>query len=44
MIVEGAWPASRAPRPLRAFYRRIATRRGFQVAVVATARKMTVPC
>ena len=31
-------------RTLRAFYRRIATRRGFQVAVVATARKMTVLC
>ena len=44
MIVEAAWSASRAPGPLRAFYRRIAARRGFQVAVVATARKMTVLC
>jgi len=42
LIVEAAWSASRAPGPLRAFYRRIATRRGFQVAVVARARGMTV--
>jgi transposase len=44
MIVEAAWSASRAPGPLRAFYQRIAARRGFQVAVVATAREMTVLC
>jgi len=44
MLVEAAWTASRAPGPLRAFYRRIKRRRGFQVAVVATARKMTVLC
>jgi len=44
MLVEAAWVASRAPGPLRAFYRRIKQRRGFQVAVVATARKMTVLC
>ena len=36
--------ASRAPGPLRAFYRRVKQRRGFQVATVATARKMTVLC
>ena len=32
------------PRPLRAFYRRVKDRRGFQIATVATARKMTVLC
>ena len=42
MIVEAAFSASRAPGPLRAFYRRINDRRGFQVATVATARKMAV--
>lgn len=44
MLVEAAFSASRAPGPLRAFYRRIKDRRGFQVATVATARKMTVLC
>lgn len=41
ILVEAAWSASRAPGPLRAFFTRIKGRRGFQVAVVATARKMT---
>jgi transposase len=41
VLVEAAWSASRAPGPLRAFYQRIRARRGFAVAVVATARKMT---
>ena len=44
MLVEAAWSAARAPGPLRAFFKRIKARRGFQVAVVATARKMTVLC
>jgi transposase len=44
MIVEAAFSAARPPGPLRAFYRRIKDRRGFQVATVATARKMTVLC
>ena len=44
MLVEAAFSASRAPGPLRAFYRRIKDRRGFQVATVATARKMIVLC
>lgn len=44
MLVEAAFAASRAPGPLRAFYRRIKARRGFQIATVATARKMTVLC
>jgi transposase len=42
VLVEAAWSASRAPGPLRAFYQRIKGRRGFQTAIVATARKMTV--
>jgi transposase len=42
VLVEAAWSATRAPGPLRAFYQRIKARRGFQAAVVATARKMTV--
>jgi transposase len=44
MLVEAAFSASRAPGPLRAFYRRVKDRRGFQVATVATARKMAVLC
>jgi transposase len=42
VLVEAAWSASRAPGPLRAFYQRVKARRGFQKAVVATARKLTV--
>jgi transposase len=42
MLVEAAWVAAKAPGPLRAFYQRIKARRGFQIAVVATARKMLV--
>jgi transposase len=42
VLVEAAWSASRAPGPLRAFYQRVRARRGFQKAVVATARKMTI--
>jgi hypothetical protein len=42
ILVEAAWSASRAPGPLRAFFARIKARRGFPIAVVATARKMTV--
>jgi hypothetical protein len=44
MLVEAAFSASRAPGPLRAFYRRVKERRGFQIATVATSRKMTVLC
>jgi transposase len=44
MLVEAAFSASRAPGPLRAFYRRVKERRGFQIATVATARKLTVLC
>jgi transposase len=44
MLVEAAFAAARAPGPLRAFYHRVKARRGFQVATVATARKMVVLC
>jgi transposase len=40
MLVEAAWAAGRAPGPLRAFFVRIQSRRGKQVAAVATARKI----
>jgi transposase len=35
-----AWSVVRQPGPLHAFYQRIRARRGHQVAVVATARKL----
>ena len=44
MLVEAAWVAVKIPGPLRAFFERIATRRGMQIAVVATARKLAVLC
>ena len=44
MLVEAAWAASKTPGPLRAFYERVRGRRGMQVAVVATARKLAVLC
>lgn len=44
MLVEAAFSASKAPGPLRGFYERIRARRGIQVAIVATARKLTVLC
>jgi transposase len=44
MLVEAAWCASKAPGPLRAFYQRVRVRRGMQIAVVATARKLAVLC
>jgi hypothetical protein len=44
MLVEAAWSAAKAPSPLRAFYQRVQARRGMQVAVVATARKLAVLC
>ncbi|MDP8908162.1 MAG: IS110 family transposase [Chloroflexota bacterium] len=42
MLVEAAWAAARSPGPFRAFFQRIAARRGQHVAAVATARKLTV--
>jgi transposase len=44
MLVEAAFSASKAPGPLRAFYKRVHARRGFQIATVATARKLLVLC
>jgi transposase len=44
MLIEAAWVASRAPGPLRAFFQRVRNRRGTQIAIVATARKMTTLC
>jgi transposase len=44
MLVEAAHIAVRSPGPLRAFYLRVRTRRGTQVAIVATARKLAVLC
>jgi transposase len=44
MLVEAAWAASKTPGPLRAFYERIRARRGMQIAVVATARKLACLC
>jgi hypothetical protein len=44
MLVEAAWVAVKTPGPLRAFYDRIRSRRGMQIAVVATARKLAVLC
>ena len=35
-----AWSAVRQPGPLHAFYQRIRARRGHQIAIVATARKL----
>jgi hypothetical protein len=39
-LVEAAWSVVRQPGPLHAFYQRIRSRRGHQVAVVACARKL----
>lgn len=42
LLVEAAHSAIRTPGPLRAFHARIKIRRGSQVALCATARKLTV--
>ncbi len=42
LLVEAAWSAAATPGPLHAFFIRIKARRGQQVAVVATARKIAV--
>lgn len=42
MLCEAAWVAVRTPGPLRAFYERVRARRGVQIALVATARKLAV--
>jgi transposase len=42
MLCEAAWIAVRTPGPLRAFYERLRARRGVQIALVATGRKLCV--
>jgi transposase len=42
VLVEAAWIGVRSPGTLRAFYERLRARRGRQIAVVATARKLAV--
>ncbi len=42
MLCEAAWVAVRTPGPLRAFHERVRARRGAQIALVATARKLCV--
>lgn len=42
LLVEAAHAAVGGPGPLRAFFRRIERRRGFQIALVAVARKLVV--
>jgi len=44
MLVEAAWVAVKTAGPLRAFFERVRGRRGMQIAVVATARKLAVLC
>lgn len=44
MLVEAAFTATKIPGPLRAFYQRVCSRRGIQIAIVATARKLVVLC
>ena len=41
-VIEAAHTAIRTPGPLRAFHARIAARRGQQIALCATARKLAV--
>jgi transposase len=42
--VEAAWSAIKTPGPLRAFCQRPRARRGAQIAIVATARKLAALC
>ena len=39
-LVEASWSVVRQPGPIRAFYQRVRSRRGHQVAVTAAARKL----
>lgn len=39
-LVEASWSTVRNPGPLRAFYQRVRARRGHQIAIVASARKL----
>ena len=40
VLVEASWSTVRQPGPMRAFYERVRARRGHQIAVVASARKL----
>jgi transposase len=42
MLCEAAWVVVRTPGPVRGFYQRVRARRGAQIALVATARKLCV--
>lgn len=42
VLSEAAWRGARVPGPLRGFYERIRSRRGPQIAITATARKLAV--
>jgi transposase len=42
MLVQAAFAAIRSPGPLRAMHQRVTARRGFQIAIVAVARKIPV--
>src|SRR5262249_48891476 len=42
MLGEAAWVVVRTPGPPKAFYERLRSRRGSQIALVATARKLCV--
>jgi len=44
VLVEAAWAAIKTPGPLHAFYERVRSRRGSQIAVVAVARKLCTLC
>ena len=44
MLVEAAFTAAKIPGPLRVFFERIRARRGTQIAIVATARKLVCLC
>ena len=39
-LVEACWSTVRNPGPMHAFYQRIRSRRGHQIAITATARKL----
>ena len=44
VLGEAAWSAVKTPGPLRAFYQRVRARRGAQIAIVATSRKLACLC
>jgi transposase len=44
VLVEAAWAAIKTPGPLHAFYERVRSCRGSQIAAVAVARKLCALC